>query len=247
MFMRWRRYFHAAVSSASDTPALASDGLHHPLPGAELLERPERQTLMDQIWQRTAVSREQFDRLYRTPLQRYAGLVQAFPVSPDGPYCYAGGMLDHALRRVCYALRLRQACLLPIGAPPEEQAAQAEAWTAGVAYASLLQDVGKLVVDLCVEQDDGSLWYPWQGPLRRPYCYHYLPEQPYRLHSAATALMYSHVLDADLLAWLRGYETLWTNLLFMISGQEAQAGILGDLTFQASQSVMDQAACGIGR
>jgi hypothetical protein len=55
--------------------------------------------------------------------------------------------------------------------------------------------------------------------------------------------MYSHVLDADLLAWLRGYETLWTNLLFMISGQEAQAGILGDLTFQASQAVMDQATC----
>jgi hypothetical protein len=29
----------------------------------------------------------------------------------------------------------------------------------------------------------------------------------------------------------------------MISGQEAQAGILGDLTFQAAQAVMDQAAC----
>ncbi|WP_434775436.1 TraI domain-containing protein [Pseudomonas oryzihabitans] len=243
MLTRLRRRFHAAVLPVSDTPALSSDGLHHPLPGTVLLEHPERKALMEQIWQRTAVSREQFERLYQTPLQRYAGLVQAFPVSPDGPYRYAGGMLDHALRRVCYALRLRQACLLPIGAPPEEQAAQAEAWTAGVAYASLLQDLGKLVVDLCVEQDDGSLWYPWQGPLRRPYCYHYLPEQPYRLHSAATALMYSHVLDADLLAWLRGYETLWTNLLFMISGQEAQAGILGDLTFQASQAVMDQAAC----
>ncbi len=60
-------------------------------------------------------------------------------------------MLDHGLEIVAYALKLRQSHLLPAGAPPEEQAQQAEAWTAACAYAALLHDIGKVAVDLHVE------------------------------------------------------------------------------------------------
>ncbi|MBA1180077.1 relaxase [Pseudomonas psychrotolerans] len=213
------------------------------MPGDVLLARPARTVLVEQIWQRTAVSREQFTQLYLAPLQRYAHLVQDFPASQDGYYRYAGGMLDQALHRVICALRLRQACLLPAGAPPEEKAEQAEAWTAAVAYAVLLQDLGKLVVDLCVEHDDGTPWRPWQGPLQRPYRFYYPAERPYRLQAAATALLHVHVLDPDLLTWLSSYDVLWTQMLYIISGQEAHADILGDLAFQAAQAVADQAAC----
>jgi hypothetical protein len=41
---------------------------------AALLATPRRQRLLAQIWQRTAVSRDQFARLYRGPLERYAAL-----------------------------------------------------------------------------------------------------------------------------------------------------------------------------
>ena len=57
-------------------------------------------------------------------------------------------MLDHGLEIVAYALKLRQSHLLPTGVTPEAQAAQAEAWTAGTAYAALLHDIGKTAVDL---------------------------------------------------------------------------------------------------
>ena len=50
-------------------------------------------------------------------------------VSPESP--------DHGLEIVGYALKLRQSHLLPAGATPESQAAQAEVWTAGTAYAAL--------------------------------------------------------------------------------------------------------------
>ena len=77
-------------------------------------------------------------------------------------------MLDHGLECVAYALKLRQSHLLPVGAPPETQAAQAEAWTACAAYAALLHDIGKLAVDLHVEFADGERWHPWHGaPSRR--------------------------------------------------------------------------------
>jgi integrating conjugative element relaxase (TIGR03760 family) len=111
---------------------------------------------------------------------------------------------DHGLEIVAYALKLRQSYLLPAGVTPEAQAAQAEAWTAGTAYAALLHDIGKIAVDLHVEHADGSVWHPWHGPLRKPYRFRYRKEREYRLHSAATGLLYVRLLDRDIFA-RRGY------------------------------------------
>lgn len=149
------------------SPAPATDlpkGLLRPESAASLLATPRRQKLLEHIWQRTSLSRRQFATLYRTPLERYAELVQQFPASESHHHAYPGGMLDHGLEIVAYALKLRQSHLLPIGASPEDQAAQSEAWTAAVAYAALLHDIGKVAVDLLVELADGSLWHPWHGP-----------------------------------------------------------------------------------
>lgn len=59
-------------------------------------------------------------------------------------------MIDHGLEIVAYALKVRQTYLLPIGAAPESQSAQAEAWSAAAAYGALAHDIGKIVVDLQV-------------------------------------------------------------------------------------------------
>src|SRR3546814_1842629 len=83
---------------------------------------------MEHIWQRTSLSRQQFATLYRTPLERYAELVQAFPASEAHHHAYLGGMLDHGLEIVAYSLKLRQSHLLPIGASPEAKRGQADAW-----------------------------------------------------------------------------------------------------------------------
>ncbi|MBE1188229.1 TraI domain-containing protein, partial [Escherichia coli] len=48
-----------------------------------------------------------------------------------------------------------------------------EAWTAAIAYAALLHDIGKVAVDMHVELADGSTWHPWHGPLRQPYRFRY--------------------------------------------------------------------------
>ncbi len=74
-------------------------------------------------------------------------------------------MIDHGLEIVAYALKVRQTYLLPIGAAPESQSAQAEAWSAAAAYGALAHDIGKIVVDLQVELQDGSTWHPWNGPI----------------------------------------------------------------------------------
>ena len=183
-------------------------GLMRPESAASLLATPRRQKLLEHIWQRTSLSRRQFATLYRAPLERYAELVQAFPASEAHHHAYLGGMLDHGLEIVAYSLKLRQSHLLPIGASPEDQAAQSEAWTAAVAYAALLHDIGKIAVDLHVELADGSIWHPWHGPLRQPYRFRYRDDREYRLHSAATGLLYHQLLDREALDWLTD-DALW--------------------------------------
>ena len=229
--------------AAAPSPAPATDlpkGLMRPESAASLLATPRRQKLLEHIWQRTSLSRKQFASLYRAPLERYAELVQAFPASEAHHHAYPGGMLDHGLEIVAYSLKLRQSHLLPIGASPEDQAAQAEAWTAAVAYAALLHDIGKVAVDLHVELADGSTWHPWHGPLRQPYRFRYRDDREYRLHSAATGLLYQHLLNRDLLDWLSGYPSLWAPLLYVLAGQYEHAGVLGELVVQADRASVAQ-------
>lgn len=232
-----------AAPEAAATPP-SSPGWTTHQSAAELLAPTRRQRLLEHIWQRTSLSRQQFDQLYLAPIRRYAEFVQLFPASESHHHAYPGGMLDHGLEIVAYALKLRQSHLLPAGATPEAQAAQAEAWTAGVAYAALLHDIGKIAVDLEVELDDGSRWHAWHGVLRRPYRFRYRRGREYRLHGAASGLLYLHILDRAILDWLSGYPDLWPPLVYVLAGQHEHAGVLGELVVQADQASVAQAMGG---
>ncbi|QVX40729.1 TraI domain-containing protein (plasmid) [Ralstonia solanacearum] len=227
-------------SSGAPAPAEQPRGFVQPERAASLLATPRRRKLLEHIWQRTALSRSQFTTLYRAPLERYAELVQQFPASESHHHAYPGGMLDHSLECMAYALKLRQSHLLPVGASPEAQAGQSEAWTAGTAYAALLHDIGKIAVDLHVEYANGDRWHPWHGPLRQPYRFRYRKDRAYRLHSAATGLLYHQVLDPSTYDWLSTYPELWSALLYVLAGQYEHAGALGELVVRADQASVAQ-------
>ncbi len=232
--------FHRKKRAPIANSRINSAALLLPQSASSLLATPRRQRLLDHIWERTSLSRTQFSLLYLTPLERYAELVQQFPASESHHHAYPGGMLDHGLEIVAYALKLRQSHLLPVGMKPEEQAAQAEAWTAGTAYAALMHDVGKIAVDLYVEYADGSPWHPWHGTLQQPYRFRYRENREYRLHSAATGLIYNQLLDRVILDWLSQYANLWASLLYVLAGQYEHAGILGELVIRADQASVAQ-------
>ncbi|WP_431480040.1 MobH family relaxase [Pseudomonas simiae] len=200
-----------------------------------LLAAEHRRQLLDRIWQYTALSHAQFTQLYLNPIHRYAEQVQQLPASETHHHAYLGGMLDHGLELVACSLKLRQSYLLPTGAVPEDQSAQTDAWSAGIAYGALLHDIGKIAVDLVVERQDGSVWHPWQGPLDQPYRFRYLKGRDYHLHGAAAGLLYNQILDRPILDWLSGFPQLWASLLYVLAGQYERAGVLGELVIQADR------------
>ena len=200
-----------------------------------LLAAEHRRQLLDRIWQYTALSHVQFTQLYLNPIHRYAEQVQQLPASETHHHAYLGGMLDHGLELVACSLKLRQSYLLPTGAAPEDQAAQTDAWSAGIAYGALLHDIGKIAVDLLVERQDGRVWHPWQGALDQPYRFRYLKGRDYHLHGAAAGLLYTQILDRPILDWLSGFPQLWASLLYVLAGQYERAGVLGELVMQADR------------
>ena len=220
------------------------NGFLQPACGQTLLDTPRRQKMLEHIWQRASLSRAQFERLYRHPIARYAELVQLLPASQNHHHAHLGGMLDHGLEIVAYALKIRQTYLLPIDAPPESQSAQAEAWTAAAAYAALIHDLGKIIVDVHIELEDGQIWHPWHGPIKRAYRFRFVAGRNYQLHGAAAALIYTQVLTPEILDWLSGFSELWTQLIFILAGHYEHAGTLGEIVVKADQASVAQALGG---
>ncbi|MBY9433096.1 TraI domain-containing protein, partial [Pseudomonas aeruginosa] len=218
----------------------ASGGFLPPLSSMELLGTPRRRQLLENIWQRASLSKQQFEEIYRRPLANYAELVQQLPASENHHHAHPGGMIDHGLEIVAYALKVRQTYLLPIGAAPESQSAQAEAWSAAAAYGALAHDIGKIVVDLQVELQDGSTWHPWNGPINQPYRFKYVKSREYQLHGAASALLIHQLLPRTALDWLSRFPELWAQLIYLFAGQYEHAGILGEIIVKADQASVAQ-------
>ncbi len=97
-----------------------------------------------------------------------------------------------------------------------------------------------MAVDLLVELADGSLWHPWHGPLHQSYRFRYREDREYRLHSAATGLLYRQLLDGPLLDWLSGYPSLWAPLL--INDAKALVHTVSDTAYLVSPSVFQRYA-----
>ncbi len=240
--MRWfgKKNIKASDCSIEETESPITIGFTKPLLATELLDTPRRQKLLTHIWQRTSLSQPQFNLLYLKPIERYAELVQQFPASEAHHHAYLGGMLDHGLEIIAYALKLRQSYLLPIGATPEEQASQAEAWTACIAYAALLHDLGKIAVDLQVEDEEGEIWHPWHGAITKPYRFKYNKNREYRLHSVCSGLLAHQILDPSIMDWLSKTPNLWSSLLYVLAGQLEYAGVLGEIITKADQASVAQ-------
>lgn len=225
-----------AQPPADKQPETSPEGFVTPKTAKELLSVERREILIDHIWEQTSVSKESFERLYRGPIGRYAELVQELPASENHHHSYLGGMLDHGLELVLYALKLRQGYLLPIGVSPEEQAQHAGIWTAGTAYGALMHDTGKILCDIRVQTKDGEQWHPWHGPIKQPYRFQYIKGRDYKLHNAAASFLCTQILGTEVLNYLAKNQSIWSSLLYLLSGDYGRAGALAEIVSKADRA-----------
>lgn len=217
-----------------------SSGWFRPQNAGVLLSTPLRRQLIRIIWQRTSLPAPLFGQLYHKPLARFAERVQLLPASEYHHHAYPGGLLDHSLEVMAFAAKLRQRYLLPPGAEPEDQARDAEAWTAGVLYAALLHDLGKVTADMDIITRSGAYWYPWMGAPVEPYRLTYRRPRDYQLHLVAGSMMVTQILPASALNWLARQPDLYASFLYCISGHNERAGVIGELVQEADKASVAQ-------
>ncbi|WP_111414584.1 MobH family relaxase [Billgrantia lactosivorans] len=221
----------------ADTTAFPHErGWWVPLKGTELLDTPYRQQILKSLWDLTSLTQPVFDDFVSLPLKRYAELVQLLPASENHHHAYAGGMLDHALETVSFALRLRRQHLLPPGGTPEEQASVGELWTIAVVYAALLHDIAKVLVDIEIILQDGRVWRLWQGIIPTPYRVQYRQGRDYQLHQVSNGLLCQQLLDSRGLDWLNSDPAVFGQFMYTITGHSHESGIIGEIVSQADRA-----------
>ncbi|TGC33194.1 TraI domain-containing protein [Salmonella enterica] len=209
-----------------------SPGYFLPMTASELLATTRRQQWLQSLWDYSSLPKDMYRHYYLAPLEHCVMLMQQFPLTERGPYARPGGMADYMLETVSYAARLSKSYMLPVGAPPEEQAAQSAAWNAVVVYAAMLPSL-EYLCHLHVELENGKRWFPLLDAPPEPYRFRFAPEQsPERLQSFAAMLAWK-IIPPEAIVWLSSWPEAIRTLSTYLTGFRAQSGVVNAIVLEA--------------
>ncbi len=234
-FLRFFRATPKPVEQANTKSVPAEIGWYQPLSASNLLNTPLRQQYLSTIWQNVSMEPQMFNVLYKTPIEKYAEIVQLLPASESHHHSHMGGMLDHGLEVISIAAKLRQSYVLPQNSAPEEQAKQRDVWTAVVIYAALLHDIGKIAVDIEIVLQNGARWFPWQGKPEQPYNFRYIKNRDYSLHPVLGCFFANNLIPKEAFDWIAPFPQAFSSLMYFISGHPDKSGILSEIIQRADQ------------
>ncbi|HHQ2336727.1 MULTISPECIES: TraI domain-containing protein [Enterobacter] len=207
-------------------------GYFLPMTASELLASTRRQQWLQSLWDYSSLPKDMYRQYYLAPLEHCVTLMQQFPLKESGLYARPGGMADYMLETVSYAARLSKSYMLPVGAPPEEQAAQSAAWNAVVVYAAMLPSL-EYLCHLHVELENGKWWFPLLDAPPEPYRFRFAPEQsPERLQSFGAMLAWK-TIPPEAINWLSSWPEAIKTLSTYLTGFRAQSGVVNAIVSEA--------------
>lgn len=224
------------ITEERSIPKQDTDGWITPYSAETLLNTELRQRYLSLLWQQVSMTREMFDHLYQKPIERYAEMVQLLPASESHHHAHLGGMLDHGLEVISFAAKLRQNYVLPLNAAPEEQAKQKDAWTAAVIYLALVHDIGKSIVDIEIQLQDGKRWFAWNGIPTLPYKFKYIKKRDYELHPILGGFVANQLISKETFDWLANYPDVFSALMYAMAGHYDKASVLAEIVQKADQN-----------
>ncbi|ECI6680750.1 relaxase [Salmonella enterica subsp. enterica serovar Benue] len=207
-------------------------GYFRPMTASELLATTSRQQWLQSLWDYSSLPKDMYRHYYFAPLEHCVTLMQQFPLTESGLYARPGGMADYMLETVSYAARLSKSYMLPVGAPPEEQAAQSAAWNAVVVYAAMLPAL-EYLCHLHVELENGKRWFPLLDAPPEPYRFRFEPEpSPERLQSFGAMLAWK-IIPPEAISWLSSWPEAIKTLSTYLTGFRAQSGVVNAIVSEA--------------
>ena len=231
-FLRPGRSRPDALPAVEATKPSLPPGYFRPMTASELLATTRRQQWLQSLWDYSSLPKDMYRQYYLAPLEHCVTLMQQFPLTESGPYARPGGMADYMLETVSYAARLSKSYMLPVGAPPEEQAAQNAAWNAVVVYAAMLPSL-EYLCHLHVELENGKCWFPLLDVPPEPYRFRFAPEQsPERLQSFGAMLAWK-IIPPEAINWLSSWPEAIRNLSTYLTGFRAQSGVVNAIVSEA--------------
>ncbi|MDI6539098.1 TraI domain-containing protein [Pantoea ananatis] len=202
------------------------------LEGSTLMQTEERRRLLRMLADNSPLSQSVTGAWWLGPAQAMLERVQDCPAAWKGAYSSPGGFGDLSLGVAVRAVRLVRGMMLPPGATPEEQSAQAPGWVCAVFWAGLFHHLPWLTQVEGATQS-GKIWYPGL----------HTPDGPWRVRPAKTArapaltgqYMAARLLPETGMLWLHQWPEASRCLLQFLSGERAGAGLLYSIIMQARE------------
>ena len=122
--------------------------------------------------------------------------------------------------------------MLPVGAPPEEQAAQSAAWNAVVVYAAMLPSL-EYLCHLHVELESGKRWFPLLDAPPEPYRFRFEPEPSPERSQSFGAMLAWKIIPPEAVGWLSNWPEAIKTLSTYLTGFRAQSGVVNAIVSEA--------------
>lgn len=231
-FLRPGRFRPDALPGAQVTHSSLTPGYFLPMSASELLATTRRQQWLQSLWDYSSLPKDIYRQYYLAPLEQCVTLMQQFPLTESGPYARPGGMADYMLETVSYAARLSKSYMLPVGAPPEEQAAQNAAWNAVIVYAAMLSSL-EYLCHLHVELESGKRWFPVLDAPTEPYRCRFVRELSAERSQSFGAMLAWRVIPPNAVCWLSSWPEAIRTLSTYLTGFRAQSGVINAIVSEA--------------
>ncbi|HBD1844085.1 TPA: TraI domain-containing protein [Salmonella enterica] len=238
MFNRLKSIFNTKEQAGASAGAVSVDGFFLPQTIHQLIDTPERKSLMKQLWENCNLPADLYQRLYLAPLQELFLRTQTVPAEVSGPWAYMGGFSDMTLAYSVCVVRQARGYMFPPGAAPEEQSAQNVLWNAVIFWSALFYHL-PLLCNLEGELQDGKKWLPGlipEGPFRFRFS-EQVPD-PVWVRNISSVLAIQ-ILPQDVLPWISNVPAALACLTESLCRSQAPLTIplIGELLLSGAQII----------
>ncbi len=216
----------------------------------DLLDTKKRKAITHSLQLLLGLEKKEFPELASSLLNNFVEFVQQLPETRSSYYSKPGGFIDHSLERTHVAIKLIRAYFFPGVAVSKAERPTNEAqklWLYTAFSASILKDIGRLIVDLDIQLYDQHAnflqhWSPFTGSMLNGashYKYEFIDSShtdPFRRRT--TFLLARQLMPEEGFNWICSDRDVLAIWLALLDDDARDAGTLGPMLQLADAQVI---------